>query len=72
MASSKLNLIARESSTIGEGDYITYEGVNYHQSIFGSLTFDVNLTELLECFSQEKSSGDQWVGQIPSASLTFR
>lgn len=67
MASSKLNLIARESSTIGEGDYITYEGVNYHQSIFGSLTFDVNLTELSECFSQEESSGDQWVGQIPSA-----
>jgi len=66
MISNKLNLIARESSTIGEGDYITYEGVNYHQSIFGSLTFDVNLTELSECFSQEESYGDQWVGPIPS------
>lgn len=67
MISNKLNLIVRKSSTLDEGDYITYEGVNYHQSIFGSLTFDVNLTELSECFSQEESNGAQWTDPIPSA-----
>ena len=67
MASSKLELIARKSSTLGEGDYIAYEGVNYHQKSFGGLTFEVSLNELSESFYQKRTSGDKWVAPIPFA-----
>ena len=64
MTDGKPKLVVKPSSCIGVGDYVSYEGVNYHQTAFGSLVFDVYLSELTEIFFQEKSYGDQWEGPI--------
>ena len=66
MTDGKPKLVAKPSTCIGVGDYVSYEGVNYHQTAFGSLVFDVYLSELTEIFFQEKSYGDQWEGPIGS------